>query len=236
MKVDTPSLQVISFALWENEPRYVEGAFRNIELAKTIYPDWVCRIFVSSQLIPEDIIVRFKEHDNVDVVLVDEEPMDGSLWRFWVADDPSVELFVVRDTDCRLSIREKEAVDEWIESGKEFHVMRDHPFQMSPIVPNLWGMRVGNFKDMRVKTTRFVEGNYYKRRGGLAEAFIWGTIWPLAQSNSFIHDPYFSEDCHFPVPERDVDELCWFVGEKFDQEDNHTPHRRSLLKMDRKVY
>ena len=229
MKVDTPSLQVISFALWENEPRYVEGAFRNIELAKTIYPDWVCRIFVSSQLIPEDIIVKLKEHDNVQVVVVDDDPIDGSLWRFDVADDPLVELFVVRDTDCRLSVREKEAVDQWIESGKEFHVMRDHPFQMSPIVPNLWGMRVGNFKDMKLKTKKFIDGNYHKRSGGLAEAFMWAYIWPIAQTNSFIHDPYFTNDCDFPVKERDQEEAVWFVGETFDENENHSIYKRRFL-------
>ena len=236
MQEDTPLLKVISFALWENEPRYIKGAFRNIELAKELFPDWVCRFFVSTQLIKKNTIKRLDKHDNVEVVPVDENPEDGSLWRFWVADDPSVELFIVRDTDCRLSIREKEAVDEWVESDKEFHVMRDHPFQLSPIVPHLWGMRVGKFKDMKEKTKRFIEGNYHKKRGGLAEAFMWASIWPIAQTNSFIHDPYFSDDSDFPEPKRNTDELSVYVGEKFGQDDKSSPHMRRLLNLGIRVH
>ena len=228
MQEDTPLVKVISFALWQDEPRYVEGAFRNIELAKTIYPDWVCRIFVSSKLIKKTTIERFKTYDNVDVVLVDEDPINGSLWRFLVSDDPSVELFVVRDTDCRLSKREKEAVDQWVDSDKEFHVMRDHPFQMSPIVPNLWGMRVGNFKDMKLKTKRFIDGKYHRTTGGLAEAVMWAYIWPIAQNNSFIHDPFFTKGFDFPE-KRDQEEAVWFVGEKFDENENHSEYKRRFL-------
>ena len=58
MQEDTPLLKVISFALWENEPRYIKGAFRNIELAKELFPDWVCRFFVSTQLIKKNTKVE----------------------------------------------------------------------------------------------------------------------------------------------------------------------------------
>jgi hypothetical protein len=47
-------------------------------------------------------------------------------WRFLVAADTDVERYVVRDIDSRLSLREQAAVDEWIESQKKSHVMRDH--------------------------------------------------------------------------------------------------------------
>ena len=45
-----------------------------------------------------------------------------------------------RDLDSRLSFREKMAVDEWVESGLRFHVMRDHPsHSMWPMSGGMWG-------------------------------------------------------------------------------------------------
>ena len=35
--------------------------------------------------------------------------------------------------------RERDAVNEWLESNKTFHVMRDHPWQGSEILAGMWG-------------------------------------------------------------------------------------------------
>jgi hypothetical protein len=48
-------------------------------------------------------------------------------WRFLVADDPTVDRYIIRDADSRLNMREKLAIDEWIASGKKIHILRDHP-------------------------------------------------------------------------------------------------------------
>jgi hypothetical protein len=64
-------------------------------------------------------LTNFESYDNTEVVVMDEEGTPNSMmWRFTACDDDDVEMFISRDTDSRLSIREKEAVDEWIESGK----------------------------------------------------------------------------------------------------------------------
>ena len=48
---------------------------------------------------------------------------------------------IVRDTDSRLGIREKLAVDEWLDSGKKLHIMRDHPYHRVPMLGGMWGCR-----------------------------------------------------------------------------------------------
>ena len=49
------------------------------------------------------------------------------MWRFMVADDMSIDRFLVRDTDSRLSSRDAVAVWAWEQSGKALHCIRDHP-------------------------------------------------------------------------------------------------------------
>ena len=38
-----------------------------------------------------------------------------------------------------LSEREEGVVRAWLDSGKQFHVMRDGPFHLHPILAGLWG-------------------------------------------------------------------------------------------------
>jgi len=43
-------------------------------------------------------------------------------WRFWAADDPEVGIMLSRDCDSRISDREIAAINEWLESDKDFHI------------------------------------------------------------------------------------------------------------------
>lgn len=46
----------------------------------------------------------------------------------------------MRDVDSRLSARDRMAVEEWIQSGEPFHVLRDHPAHCGwPINAGMWG-------------------------------------------------------------------------------------------------
>ena len=42
--------KIISFCLWGDNPKYTIGAIENAKLAKTIYPDWICRFYVSENV------------------------------------------------------------------------------------------------------------------------------------------------------------------------------------------
>ena len=124
--------KIISFSLWGNNPKYTIGAIKNAELSKIIYPDWICR-FYCGKSVPLDIIEKLKSYDNVEVIEMDEYgDWNGMFWRFYACEDADV--MISRDTDSRLSFREKSAVDEWMNSDKDFHIMRDHPYHNALIL------------------------------------------------------------------------------------------------------
>lgn len=52
---------------------------------------------------------------------------EGTIWRFLTIMDPLVDLFISRDLDSAILPREVSAVEEWVQSDKTFHIMRDHP-------------------------------------------------------------------------------------------------------------
>jgi len=73
---------------------------------------------------------------------------EGTFWRFYAAADADV--MICRDVDSRLGLREKFAVDEWLESDKDCHIMRDNEEHGAPICAGMWGARNGilsNIKD-----------------------------------------------------------------------------------------
>ena len=68
--------------------------------------------------------------------------MFGMVWRFLPLLDPGVEVVVSRDLDSRLTPREQAAVEEWLETGLTFHVMRDNPHHGTEILGGMWGARL----------------------------------------------------------------------------------------------
>jgi len=134
---------IISFSLWGNEPMYTIGAIRNAELAETVYPDWICRFYIGDD-VAEDIVDKLKSFDNTEVIVMKDEENDwqGTLWRFnAITSNDDADYVIFRDTDSRLSDREFEAVLEWKNSGKYFHIMRDHPYHTEAILAGMWGCK-----------------------------------------------------------------------------------------------
>ena len=66
----------------------------------------------------------------------------GMLWRFLPVLDPTVDLMVSRDLDSRLTTREQTAVEDWLNTGLAFHVMRDNPHHGTEILGGMWGARM----------------------------------------------------------------------------------------------
>jgi hypothetical protein len=119
-------MKVVSYCLWGNNPKYTVGAVRNAELVKSHYPDWQAWFYVGSST-SKDVVASLV-NEGAKVIEM-EEPGDwrGMFWRFYPASDPNVEVMISRDCDSRISQREVDAVNDWLDSGLPFHIMRDHP-------------------------------------------------------------------------------------------------------------
>jgi hypothetical protein len=158
--------KVISFSVWGDNPDYLVGAKRNAELASEVYPDWETWFYVErgTNLHLESLATR--------VIYYDAEPgSDGMFQRFRPMEDSSVDVFVSRDCDSRLSDREYQAVQEWLGSDKQFHSMRDHAAHGIPVLGGMWGAkRFGliNLEFVFKKLCNYKNKNYFDDQRGLA--------------------------------------------------------------------
>ena len=101
--------KVICFSLWGDSPKYTVGALKNIQLAKEIFPEWICRFYIGKS-VPISIIENIVKFDNTEIIIMNE-PGDwtGMFWRFYAASDQNVYAMISRDTDSRLTYREKKS-------------------------------------------------------------------------------------------------------------------------------
>ncbi len=128
--------KVISFSLYGNKPNYQVGAVLNAVEAASLYPDFSCRVYTT------DIATVRKQLEYLDVEVIDcsRWPDGFMFWRFLAVDD--CDICLIRDCDSIVNERELEAVKDWLASGRQWHIMRDHRGHRSvPILGGMWGYR-----------------------------------------------------------------------------------------------
>lgn len=220
------SKKIISFGLYGHDQCYQFGALENLALQPEIYPGWICRFYVSHE-IPEDIVAKLIEGGAEVIVKKRGHGDDGMFWRFLPASEESVEVLIVRDTDSRLNVREKHAVDEWLQSGKPFHLMRDHPHHNALILGGMWGCKKNTIPQMAelIQEWQNFDGK------GRDQEFLAQKIYPLIENKCLIHSElikYVGEVLH-PFPTKRVGRQ--FVGEPFSDDVSHAPLDLSNLQV-----
>ena len=205
-------MKVIAFSLWGDNPKYTVGAVRNAEIAKEIFPDWTCRFYLGVD-VPQYITRQLGGLD-AECCPMSGSGWNGMFWRFFAADSHDVVLS--RDTDSRLGHREKAAVDEWLESEKDFHIMRDHPYHATEILGGMWGARNGVLKGVRQMIRNHNNGSFDDKYQ-VDQNFLRDVIYPMVKDNAVVHDEFF-EKKPFPkhAPSRTK---AYFVGQVYSQQD-----------------
>lgn len=189
-------MKIISFSLYGSDPVYCEGALINAMLADEVYPGWRCRIYLGAQ-VPEKYTKELTRLQ-CEIVPVSKTlgPLYGRFWRFWVASDPNVDRFIVRDVDSRLNMREKAAVDEWIRSGKSYHIMRDCFHHKKRVLAGMWGAVGGVLPNIADLIDEW--GQYH--RAGQNDQFMSEVVFPLMRDDYICHDSIGHYEDATPFP------------------------------------
>ena len=229
-------LLVLSYSLAGNNPKQyeIDGCIKAATEAPALYPGWQVRIHHSPNL-QIDIVHRLQAIGShvklVDVTDLlskqimpqasDQGRIDPCFWNFLVASDPNVEAYVVRDVRYALSRRESSAVQEWMESGRKFHIIRDHPSHhpsVMAIVSGLWGARESAIPNIVRLLEEFGDANSensLKDADQLVQSFLWEKILPLVKGDCFQHDSYYCEESGgvaFPTTRSEVGAPLDFAG------------------------
>jgi hypothetical protein len=135
-------------------------------------------------------------------------------------DDPGFVRWGIRDTDSRLTYRERRAVEAWLESGLPLHTTRDHPWHRNPVMLCAFdGLRASVY-DMagHIDAWRVSHADQY----GGDENMIAERLWTTIREKTLIHSEFGDHHGHGGViqqfPARRPEGMR-FIGERI-YEDN----------------
>jgi hypothetical protein len=200
-------MKYISYSLWGSNKVYTYGMIENVLDAKKYYKGWIVRVHYNDT-VPQNIIDWLKEQDNVELVHHSSTKMKTSnmMWRF---EDLFIKdaVTMIRDADSRITERELKCVNEWLESDKDFHIVRDHKHHTCPIIGGAFGCRnnclayIGiptHARDINHPPLQFIDGlelmnnfreNLPESRDVYAvdQMFLFAYVYPYIANKSMIH-------------------------------------------------
>lgn len=222
-------MKVISFSLWGDKPKYTVGAVKNSLLRSKFYPEWEMRVYHDDS-VPSYILEEL-EGNNVKLVERDNQNHSNAMWRFSPASEEGVECFISRDCDSRLFERDVIAVNEWLESDKKFHIIRDHPGGHAwEISAGMWGCKSGFIQNIDEKMNQYINTSHWISDRAVDQRFLQEIIYPQAVTSLFLHDEYFNyEGIGTPIKrDRKLDDFA-FIGEPFDENDDQLSNHRDMI-------
>lgn len=219
--------KVISFSIYGSDPKYTTGLLRNLELSDKIYPGWVVYIYYNST-VPDFMIKEYERFNNVELINMKNSDLPGMFWRFTPHYD--VERFISRDVDSRLSMREKLAVEEWIDSNKSFHILRDHPHHEHKVNGGMFGLKINDNYNLTNVINDWLIGkklDLFNKFGDLD--FLDNILYDKYKEDIIVHDSVYNNlpnSKPFPTPMEDYK----FIGEIYDENENRYPQYRVLVR------
>jgi hypothetical protein len=221
-------MKVISFGLWGNSPRYIEGAEANVILARRFYPGWQCWFFCD-QTVPKETLDTLARQPDCRVMVADstKERQHRLFWRFWAAAYEEVEVMMIRDTDSRIGQREQMAVADWLSKGTSFHIMRDSPAHGVPMCGGMWGCYANRLRNIRQAINKYYdEGKHNTVLCGVDQDFLHQVVWPVAMHDCTEHDDFFAKKPFPYIPRHERH----YVGRVFDPSEFDYKQNTPLLR------
>jgi hypothetical protein len=195
--------QLIAYSLYGNQERYTIGAIKNAILATRHFKGFTLRFYTGAS-VPESIKQTLQLFPHVQLV-EEQGPEDhtAKLWRFQALIDREFDIVLSRDADARLTHRERIAHEEFLASGLDFHIMKDHPtghdYKISA------GMFAARTKATPAHLDYYEPGDYYTAD----QDWLAAHLWPLIKDSALIHDESYqtltegrSKRRPFPIAKR----------------------------------
>jgi hypothetical protein len=184
-------MNIVSFSLYGDDPKFVIGAIENAKDVQNFSDEWVAYFYCGQEVSLETR--GLLEGFGAKVIVADSGwHVNGMFWRFYPFGNEVFKRVIIRDVDSRISHREFVAIQEWADSGKLGHIMRDHPFHATEILGGMWGAR---FELKNFMSAIDVE-SYYTASKGQDQNFLRDKVYPILAEDSLIHDSFYRHESH----------------------------------------
>ena len=176
-----------------SNPMDVLGVVRNAQLVKWHLPGWTLRVYTECPQdgprhpVPSNVLNKLALlgtevvfiHKSISVAPV-------GIWSFLVVDDVTVDRFIVRRGRSRLNDRDAKLVQEWIDTDKPVHCIRDHPgYSSRAMTEHLWGGKAASLRQMLGKPMTDL---LLAAKNDSSSTFMTNVVWPAVKGKIVCHD------------------------------------------------
>ena len=188
--------KVISFSLYDSGKyyggkwnKYTYNMVANILIAEKIMPDWTIYVYYDSSL-KKNIIDFLLKSPNVIAKNMDNHWLtkcDKMMWRN-LAMDEDIDIVCIRDCDNWLSYREKVILEDWINSDKDIHIIRDHCWHAGKIGGGLWGRKKNVKLNMESLMKEYFNKNKtHQTHSGEDQDFLTDNFYEKFKDNTVVY-------------------------------------------------
>ena len=179
-------MKIISFALFGPDAKYRRGMLDNVRARDDFYPDW--EIFIYCDRLNHDALMHENLGKHVRCILQQDisSGVEGMSWRFLAVLEPCAEVVLFRDADSIFTSREVSAVTQWLDSDRNTHIIRDHPYHVSPIMGGLLGVRGAALRLLASLVKQRMDRHRLTEYGD-DQVFLSQDFYPKVRSTALVH-------------------------------------------------
>lgn len=163
---------------------YYGGAVKNALLYREWQPNWDLRFYLGGS-IPRSVTDELEvANPNTQFVWVDQpEDQKATWWRMNAIKDAwGYDFILFRDVDSRPSLREKTAVEEFLDSSFSYHMMRDHRYHGRQLMSGMWGVKRDSFAELQ-HLPWYLDQDFY----GTDQIALLMMVWPTCRRKILSH-------------------------------------------------
>jgi len=221
--------KIISFSLYNHPSKagdltYYIGAEKNLKLNNRFLPDWKTVIYYHKDRIDEEWVPKLADLGACMIEVSENERLKGELstmqdmmWRLLSIYEENV--CIIRDLDSRMTQREANYINDWLNSECKYFIIRDHPWHAS-VPGGLFGIK-GADKKLEDHISDFLKNN----------ELVWGSDQEMLalyrENNIDDKDLYYCgyDDQKNYIPR---DDKGFFIGVQVDENDKITKENSIL--------
>ncbi len=223
--------KLISFSLYGNKLIYLEGALANVHCIQQYLPSFTARFYYDNT-VPEEYVHILQKCSNAELINMTDRTLPKMIWRFLAADDKEVDLFFSFDTDSRIGEMEAAIIEQWIQSDRQFLVVKDHPvYHVQPLMMGgMWGMKNKFSFSMEALTEQWFKERSVANLEKYNEdqIFLREVLFPIVKESLLYIDEFNTNALPDAQPLPVKRHHYHFVGEAFNEDGTRRNEYKAL--------
>jgi len=212
-------VKVFAFSLFGSQDKYCKGILKNIEQINKFFPDFEIWVYIGED-VPIEILNILNNNKTVKCISTNVSGNETKFFRFFAIDDSSVDLAIIRDADSRIYYRDIACIEDFLQSDKMFHIIRDHKNHTHKIMAGMWGIKKGLLESITIEDL-YLHWKQYRTCSDFWDdtKILCELLYPLITSSLLVHDNYNTIEREKMRFRKDDDNGKHFVGQVYEYDE-----------------